>query len=154
MHPYIPFLLEDIKAGERPESVRELSTPATFEEEMEEIERWVSGGNDEHNFGYYCGLKKEQFPPQDQLSVEDIKRVFKAFERLLFSWNAEIDLPDELPWWLRYQFMLKTLGEEFTPVATGFITFDFCSGYAPDCEFGKYCSCFSIWNEANKNGRY
>ena len=25
--------------------------------------------------------------------------------------------------------------------------FDFCSGYAPDCELKEHCPCLEIWNE-------
>ncbi len=32
-------------------------------------------------------------------------------------------------------------------VNSGSMSFDFCSGYAPDCEFKEYCPCLEIWNE-------
>lgn len=44
MHPYIPYLLEDIAAAHRPEIPEELS-PKTFEEEMEEVENGLQEKN-------------------------------------------------------------------------------------------------------------
>lgn len=61
MHPYIPHLISDIKAAERPDGpIEKIISGQTFEEEMD---------------------------------------------------------------------------------------FDYCSGYAPDCVFGKYCSCLDYWNK-------
>ena len=99
-----------------------------------------------HTFGYYCGLEIIDFPPPEQLNPEEIKLVCTAFEKLLFSWNAEIHLPVELPLDLSYSFMLKTLEEEFTPLSSGFIHFDYCTGYASGCVFKEYCLCLKAWN--------
>lgn len=149
MHPYVPYLLEDIVNAVRPETVYVKTASETIEEDdLEALENWVCGDTPEHTLGYYCGLSKEQFPPVDQLSVEDIQMVFQAFERMLYSWNAEISLPDSLPWNLRYQFLVKTLDEGLPLIGGGdFIMFDFCSGYAPGCPFGQHCSCREYWEE-------
>lgn len=148
MHRYTPYLLSDIEAAERPDTLLEITAPQTFEEEMEEIERWVAGGKDtEFTFSHYCGLSAEQFPPAAQLPDEDIILICKAFEHLLFTWNSGIDLPKLFPLHLSYQFMIDILSKEFTLVSSGFITYDFCTGNAPDCDFGKYCPCLKYWNE-------
>jgi hypothetical protein len=34
-------------------------------------------------------------------------------------------------------------------VNSGDMTFDFCTGYAPDCIFKEYCPCLEIWNETD-----
>ena len=67
MYPYLPHLLADIKAAHRQEIPLAQEQLQTFEEEMEEIEKWVSGEEAEHTFGYYCGLESKNFPPPDQL---------------------------------------------------------------------------------------
>lgn len=152
VHPYVPHLLEDIKAAHRPEDFYGIDfAPQTIEEELEMIERWVAGefDNPAHTFGYYCGLKPENYPPPDQLSDRDIKLICDAFKKPLFSWNASIDLPVAMPVRIKYTFMVNTLNEGFTPVNIGFIGFDYCSGYAPDCPFGEYCPCLEIWNNDN-----
>lgn len=63
MHPYTKYLLQDIKNAERSRNDNlNQSFPSTFEEEMEEIEYYISGRG-EHPLSYFTGLKKEHFPP-------------------------------------------------------------------------------------------
>lgn len=111
-HPYVPHLLEDIKAAHRPEE----SKPADF-------------------------------PPSEQLIDWDIEMICDAFEDLLFSWNAGLSLPGKIPLRLRYKLTFGVLNEEYIPMSIGYITFDYCSGYAPDCPLGKYCPCLEIWKD-------
>lgn len=53
MHPYLPHLLADIAAAHRTE-IPEEETEQTIEEHLEAVDRWVSGEEPEHSFGYYC----------------------------------------------------------------------------------------------------
>ena len=151
MHPYIPHLLADIHAAHRSQDNVAEETPQTLEEHMEEVEGWIAGETlqPEHTFGYYCELESAHFPPPEQLSDEDMIRVCNAFEKLLFSWHSSIDLPKKFPLPLRYTFTVGTLDEGFTVVKSGFLTFDYCSGYAPDCIFKEYCPCLEFWNNAD-----
>lgn len=149
MHPYIPYLIADIEAAHRVEIPYKSSEVSDIENHLEEVERWIAGDVPHHTLGYYCGIKTIDFPPSEQLSKQGIKLVCAAFKKLLFSWNVEIHLPDELPLDLRYRFMIKTLDEKFFPMSSGFIHFDFCTGYAPDCVLKEYCPCLEIWNNTN-----
>ncbi len=71
MHPYIPHLLTDIVAAHCTE-ISEEKFPQTMEEHFEEIDKWVTGEEAEHTFGYYCGLDSENFPPAEQLTDEEM----------------------------------------------------------------------------------
>lgn len=148
MHPYIPHLLADIEAAHRDEIPYEPKEPISFEEEMEEIENWVEGNEPEHTFGYYCGLNAIDFPPPHQLTNPEIKKVLKAFGHMMSSWNQGINLPKTLPPHIAYTMTIDTLNSKTSIVNSGFMTFDFCSGYAPDCKFGQYCPCLEIWNNS------
>jgi hypothetical protein len=153
MHPYLPHLIADIRAAHRSKTIHLTETPpASIEEELEEIEQWVTREVPEHTFGYYCGLETWQFPPAEQLSKKDIIQVCDAFREMLFSWNAGISLPDALPLPLQYQFTVNTLDEDFTVVNTGEIVFDFCSGDAPECPFREYCPCLKLCNDSGNFG--
>lgn len=147
MHPYLPHLLADITAAHRIDNAQPTQESQTIEDELEEIERWVAGREHEHTFGYYCGLTTEGFPPPEQFSQKELQQVCRAIDELLFSWNATIDLPKKMPLPIKYKFMVNTLNEPFTPVSSGFIGFDFCTGYAPDCALKEYCPCLKYWNE-------
>ena len=148
MHPYLKHLLQDIKIAKRSEDDNlSCPSPTSFEEEMEEIERYISGEG-ERPLSYFTGLKKEHFPPKEQLSENDMKMTLGAFDGMLRTWNASIDFPENMPYSDRYEFLRNRILEEgFTPVKSGYIHFDFCSGYAPGCAWGKYCNCLDIWNE-------
>lgn len=148
MHPYIKHLLHDITNAKRCEDVNyNHSSPNSFEEEMQEIEKYISGEG-EQPLSYFTGLKKEHFPPREQLSEKDMKIVLMAFDEMLETWNASIDFPESMPYSDRYSFLRnKILGEGFTPMKSGCIHFDFCSGYAPGCAWGKYCYCRDAWKE-------
>ena len=151
MHPYLPHLLTDIAAAHRTEIPTEKKSPVSFEEEMEEIEKWVEGEEPAHTFGYHCGLDTINFPPPEQLTDEEMKQVIKAFGQMMFSWNLDISLPEKLPIPIAYKMTVDTLDSKTTIVNSGFMGFDFCTGYAPDCIFKEYCPCLEIWNRKDDN---
>lgn len=148
IHPYIPHLLDDIKAAHRDKETNERdSTPESIEEYLEQVDRWINGEcGPEHTLGYYCGLKSENFPPQEQLSDRDIELVCNAFEELLYSWNAGLSIPESVPLRFRYTLMVSLLKDHFIPLNSGFFGFDYCTGYAPECALKEYCPCLEIWN--------
>jgi len=147
MHPYLPHLLSDIEAARRTEIPEEPERKISFEEEMEEIEKWLEGEEPDHTFGYYCGLEADNFPPPEQLTKKDMKEVCKAFGHMMFTWNLHISLPKNFPAALRYSFLIKTLNEKTTIVNSGFTGFDYCTGYAPDCVFKEYCMCLKYYKD-------
>lgn len=140
MHPYIPHLLSDIKAAHRVElPKKEISM--SFEEEMAEIERWVSGAG-ERPLSEFTKLKKENFPPPNQLHDDDMSAVLADFDEMLASWNADIAFPEDMPVARRYQFLIENvLEDEFTPISFGHIALDYCTGNSSDCAWGEYCPC-------------
>ncbi|MGF1638834.1 MAG: hypothetical protein ACFCUU_17295 [Cyclobacteriaceae bacterium] len=136
MHPYLPHLLADILAAHN-RNVRNPEPPQKdLEEHFREIDEWISGDS-EHTLSYYCGLEPKDFPPFEQLSEKDIKQVCHAFENMLASWNVSINWPEKLPWKKRYEMTVALLDREFTPMNAGMYVFDFCTGYAPDCDLGN-----------------
>lgn len=145
MHPYLPHLLADIMNAEQKEdeeSYRKL--PKSFEEEMEEMERYVSG-DDERPLSYYTGLKKESFPPAEQLAEDDMKQILNAFDEMLKTWNVDIAYPDKMPITDRYRFLIETvLEDEITMMSFGFVCLDYCTGEPNGCAWGDYCPCLDI----------
>lgn len=152
MHPYLPHLLADISNAYRTEIPEDAPRPTmTFEEEMEEIEKWAEGEEAEHTFGYYCGLAAVNFPPPEQLTGDELKTVIEAFGHMMFSWNLDISLPEKLPLPIAYAMTIDTLNSKTSIPNSGFMGFDFCTGYAPDCIFKEYCPCLEIWNAKDNN---
>lgn len=146
MHPYIPHLIADIKTAHRKEIQEEENIPQSLEEHLEEIEAWVRGDEPEHTFGYHCGLKSEDFPPPEQLTEKEMKLIRNEFERMMYTWNVDIDLPEKLPVDFAYKMIVDTLDTKIMIVTSGSTGFDFCSGNAPDCIFKEFCPCLESWN--------
>lgn len=145
MQQYLHYLLSDIQAAHKAEMDVELTFPKTFEEEMEEVERYISGEG-EQPLSYFTKLNKEVFPPAERLNQNEIKIVLDAFVTMLETWNAFIDFPKKMPLSDRYKFLRNNVLEvNFTPIKSGHIYFDFCSGYAPDCKWESYCNCIEYW---------
>lgn len=148
MHPYIKHLLSDIKGAEKPdEDPIEEQLPKSFEEEMEEIERWVSSEG-ETPLSRLTNLNKEDFPPPEQLTEKDMEAVLGAYDNMLATWNISVDYPEVMPTIDRYKFLRKTiLKDKVTPMSFGFVHLDYCTGNPEGCEWGKYCSCLDYYNE-------
>ncbi len=127
--------------------------PQTIEEHFEEIDRWLEGEEPPHNFGYFCGLDAGNFPPAEQLTDDEMIIIRKAFEHMMFTWNHGIDLPETLPVAFAYKMIVDSLNMKTNIVNSGCMSFDFCSGYAPDCVLKEYCPCLKIWNETNDEDR-
>lgn len=147
MHPYLPHLLGDIATAHRTEIPLEEKPPLSFEEEMEEMENWFERNEPAHSFGYYCGLEAANFPPPEQFNNDEITMVLDALKQLMFTWNLGISLPESLPLPVAYTLMVDTLNTKTDIVNSGMMTFDFCSGYAPDCILKEYCPCLEFWDE-------
>lgn len=150
MHPYIPHLLEDIAKAYRRNPLEVFSNSQTLEEHFEEIENWIAN-EPQNTFGDYCGLKVEDFPPADQLLEDDMVTVCKAFEKMMRSWNLDIDLPDKLPIAIAYSMTVETLNEKTAIVNHGFMTFDYCSGSPDGCAFKEYCPCIDRHKDLPKD---
>ena len=146
MHPYTPHLIADIKTAHRTKIPQQETTSQSLEEHLEVIEAWVRGDEAEHTFGYHCGLRSENFPPPEQLTKKEMKLIRKEFERMMYTWNVDIDLPKKLPIDWAYKMIVDTLNSKIMIVNSGGTGFDFCSGNAPECIFKEYCPCLEIWN--------
>jgi hypothetical protein len=141
MDAYIVHLLSDILEAEGPA----LSPPNFFylentEDDTEDPERWPE--NDPvYTFGYYCGLSREQFPPADRLNSLQMEKLCAAFTRMMFSWNLDTDIPDDVPLAKKYQLLVSTLDIKTDICNRDLTTFDLCSDDPPSCPMGEYCSC-------------
>jgi hypothetical protein len=148
-HPYIPHLLKDIAAAhrtEKPCKEREQS----FAEILEEFRRMKE--DRKYTFGYFCGLRREDFPPPDQLLKKDMKVVSSAFKKMMRSWDLHCWLPKELPADLVYKLLILTLERKINPIESGLVQFSYCSMFPADCLLGQYCTCLKLKHSGNGGG--
>ena len=138
MHPYIPHLLNDITAAHRTEKPCQ-EREKSFSEILEEISRMKA--DRKYTFGYFCGLKKEDFPPSDQLLKKEMKLVSSAFKKMMLSWNLRCSLPKTLPADLVYDLLIRTLERKINPLECGMVQFSYCSMNTTNCLLGPHCTC-------------
>jgi len=146
MQSYINHLLADITEACREQQPETYSGIAgendleAIERYFEEVERWLEN-EPEHDFSYYCGLLIEQFPPAEQLTDEQMEAVSLAFEKLLFTWNIGVEMPEKLPVSRKYSLLVSILEKKVAIVENGFETIEFCSYDPPSCPFDEWCTC-------------
>jgi hypothetical protein len=141
MQLYVNQLLEDIGAAMPPQPDEPIShRPQTMEEHFEEIERWIEG-EPENTFSFHCGLKSDQFPPEDRLTLKQIKEISRAFNFLLLRWNLGTDIPNRIPPRIAYPFLIGVLDQKVPIVKDGMITIEFCDYERISCPFKMWCKC-------------
>ncbi len=146
MQAYVDQLVLDIKNAKREEpSLITPDKPFSLKEHFEEVERWLES-DPAFTFSYYCGLRKEEFPPAESLSEEQIQQITKAFESLLYNWNLSASIPEELPSAMTYELLVSVLDKKVDIVDEGFMTFEYCACDPPSCPFGEYCECREFYN--------
>ena len=148
MEKYVLQLIQSIRDAHRMVSLTEQSPKViSFEDEMEAVEKWVSGDDAPPTLGYKCGLTLEQFPPVEKLTETQIITIMEAFQEMLSSWNLQMSFPETLPASKAYPLMMTILEKEAWYLPGGILVFDFCTGYAPDCVMKEYCPCLKYWND-------
>ncbi|MBK9982460.1 MAG: hypothetical protein IPP15_08550 [Saprospiraceae bacterium] len=148
MNPYIPHLLVDIKNAHRPDRPDDFfEEPKSFEEEMEIVDNYTSGTNIPPSLSHQCGLTEDQFPPENMLTEREMQIIIDAFQDMLSTRHIAADFPSGLPASRAYPLLVGLLKEEAWFFPGGMLHFDFCTGYAPDCELKEYCPCLQYWNE-------
>jgi hypothetical protein len=148
MNRYSSQLISDIKNAWRPKSLNVgYEHAVTIEEELEIVDNYTSGTNIPACLSRKCGLTIEQFPPIEALSEEEIKLIIEEFKAMLFSWHISADLPENVPLERAYTLLINILNEEAWFFPTGMLHYDFCTGYAPDCELKEYCPCKENWKD-------
>ena len=146
MQSYINHLLSDITEACREEQPETYSSASgendveAIERYFEEVERYLEN-DPELDFSYYCGLQKELFPPAEKLTNEQLEAVSIAFEKLLFTWNIGVEMPDKLPASQKYNLLISVLERKVAIVENGFETIEFCSYDPPSCPFNEWCTC-------------
>jgi hypothetical protein len=68
-----------------------------------------------------------------------------AFQEFLETWHIQYHFPEHVPTSISYPLMVSLLNKEAWYLPGGYICYDFCTGYAPECDLKEYCPCLRIW---------
>lgn len=97
----------------------------------------------DYPMSHWFGLTKEQFPPSERLTDEQLELMANEFEQLWAAYSFEPDFPDGLPAKRRYELMRDYLDYECSHWPGGWVHhFEFCDYNTENCPFGiEFCKC-------------
>jgi len=145
MTRYVKQLIADIYAAQNQEEF-ELKAEAKILDLHAKEDHFFTNGKELYKevFGKVCGIKTKEFPPSKFLTDVQMEGICEAIERLLFSWNLNTDLPDELPVEKAYQLLVSVFDQKNTIVTHGQTDIEFCTSTPKTCVFGEFCECKKI----------
>lgn len=155
MQSYINYLLADIAEAGR-EAVSDLkqqhaANPRnSIEDYFREVQQFLEN-YPQHPFSYYCGLDKDQFPPADRLTEEQLTAVCAAFHQMLSTWNIAADIHIKVPASKVYSLLITVLDEKVSIGLEGTTTIEFCNYHPPSCAMGEYCTCKDFYEREGKD---
>jgi len=138
MNKYVVQLIADIYSAQNQEEFELEIESKTLDFFAEEKELY------KEVFGKVCGIKTKQFPPKNLLTDDQMESICEAIDRLLFSWNLQTDLPDDLPVDKAYQLLTGVFEKKNTMVTHGHTDIEFCNSMPKTCVFGEFCECKKI----------
>ena len=99
--------------------------------------------SDEKTMSQWFGLGKEQFPPSEKLSEEQLIQMAAEFENLWSAYSFYADFPEGLPARRRYELMRDYLDHPTQHWPGGWEHhFEFCDYEPANCPFGnEFCRC-------------
>ena len=118
------------------------------------FEQWIQGNPIRRKL-------KEQLPsdytPKDpeHLTDEEITSELQALSIHLANIRVSVDIQEELPPRLVYEYLLEALEDEFDITEAGFWHLDGCTGYCPGCFQRPWCETGSqsCWQEDEQAGK-
>jgi hypothetical protein len=100
----------------------------------------------EKTMSQWFGLEKEQFPPSEKLTNEQLVLMAAGFEKLWQAYSFEPGFPDGLPAKIRYDLMRDYLDYSTQHWPGGWVHhFEFCDYDPKNCPFGsEFCWCEDV----------
>ncbi len=140
MEKYIDQLIGDFKSSA--DSVKGLMEGKVYPDAPEALEAEV----DQAVFmmlSEYLNIQPVQFPPVNQLSGNQIRKVEESFTSLLKAYGFLIYFPPRVHQALKYQTIVELLSREVPILTTYFWHVATCEYEPTKCPFGsEYCTCF------------
>lgn len=138
MHHYLSHLISDMHkaAVQVPKSrVPDGEFDPDYMLELEE--------SAEKPMNFWFGLNKEEFPPSEKLTTEQLELMATEFEKLWAAYSFYPDFPDGLPAKRRYELMYDYLDHPTQHWPGGWQHhFEFCDYDPGNCPFGiGFCRC-------------
>jgi hypothetical protein len=93
--------------------------------------------------------------PADEMTDEEIQAELQKLARLLEEVHICVDINEDMPLRLAYEYLLETLDEEMDVFGEGTWHLDGCGGYCPGCFQRPWCETGnrSCWPEDEEEGK-
>ena len=93
----------------------------------------------------WFGIAKENFPPPDKLTDEELKRMVDEILKLWEAYHFDAALPDDLPPNVAYKVLTDYFDKPVAWVSEGTVHIEFCDYDPEHCPFPKeFCWCRKI----------
>jgi hypothetical protein len=147
MQKYINQLIEDIQYAKA-----NIQKPWIVPEGGYEFDEWLSEEEDKkqapvRNVEDWSGIKKEQLPPEDRLTDEQVEALFKALDKLLSEFNCHFVVHFHVPFREQYKTMRAMWQQDHAWMAWHYNFFDLCEDGQEHgtCALGEdFCQCKAL----------
>ncbi len=142
MHHYLTHLLSDITYA-----TENVSWPFVKQEEVN-IHDWVSPEEEERSapvrdLEEWTGIRKEQLPPHEMLSDDQLHELLSALKKMLNAYNWSFVLQTEAPERIQYAALRDNFDQQAKVKQWHYGFFEVCKAGTEHgkCSLGKYCQC-------------
>lgn len=140
MHNYLAHLIADLR-----QAAKNLPTKPYYEipPEAEDIEYVIEWENAEPKpMHEWFGITKENFPPPEKLTDEQLELMVGEILKLWEAYNFEADLPENLPAKIAYKVLVDYFDKPVTWISQGTSHIEFCDYEPENCPFPEeFCKC-------------
>ncbi len=138
MHHYLAYLVSDMRQAATRASKSRIPEGEFDPDYMMELEESA-----EKPMSEWFGLQKEEFPPSEKLTNEQLEFMATEFEQLWAAYSFFPDFPEGLPAKHRYELMRDYLDHPTQHWPGGWQHhFEFCDYDPEHCPFGiEFCRC-------------
>ncbi|MFW5755590.1 MAG: hypothetical protein ACOCWK_03240 [Tangfeifania sp.] len=146
MNKYIEHLINDMQQAAKNLPAKPFYDIPPEAEGIEYIIEWENAKS--KPMQEWFGIAKENFPPAEKLSEEELTLMVDEILKLWEAYHFEAVLPDDLPAGVAYKVLTGYFDQPVAWVSEGTVNIEFCDYDPGNCPFPKkFCWCREFENE-------
>lgn len=153
MQRYLNQLIADMKeAAENlpPKPIYDIPPEA---EGIEYVIEWENAT--EKPMHEWMGIGKENFPPPEKLSNDELDMMVDEILKLWAAYNIHADLPENLPAGIAYKLLVDYFDKPVAWISEGTLHVEFCDYEPENCPFPEeFCMCRDLGKESDIPVKY
>jgi hypothetical protein len=101
----------------------------------------------------WIGIPKENFPPLEKLSDDELALMVNEIRNLWAAYNFHADLPENLPAKIAYKLLVDYFDKPVAWISEGTLHIEFCDYEPENCPFPEeFCMCKEFAQETDGHG--